>query len=150
MPADPLRSELTYHKGAGCIANLESEVQRSTCVQVESGSEDCGLPQIYTMDQDGANVKRLTDGGYAVSALVVSERPVAHLQVRNRKYGPGAPGGQDIYVMDIATKRWLQLSRRCRYQRFSCRGVPDGRHIVFEGTQAGRPYGDMVDAGGWY
>ncbi len=28
----------------------------------------------------------------------------------NRKYGPGAPGGQDIYVMDIASKRWLQLT----------------------------------------
>jgi TolB protein len=67
-----------------------------------------GLPQIYTMDQDGANVERLTDGGYAVSP---SWSPSGQWLTFawNRKYGPGAPGGQDVYLMDISTRplKWL-------------------------------------------
>jgi TolB protein len=89
-----------------------------------------GLPQIYTMDQDGANVQRLTDGGYAISP---SWSPNGEFLTFswNRKYGPGAPGGQDIYVMDIASKRWLQLTHDAGSNDFPC-WAPDGRHIVFE------------------
>jgi TolB protein len=89
-----------------------------------------GLPQIYIMDQDGANVQRMTDGGYAISP---SWAPNGQLLTFswNRKYGPGAPGGQDIYVMDIASKRWLQLTHDAGSNDFPC-WSPDGRHIVFE------------------
>jgi len=89
-----------------------------------------GLPQIYTMDQDGANVQRLTDGGYAISP---SWAPNGQLLTFswNRKYGPGAPGGQDIYVMDIASKRWLQLTHDAGSNDFPS-WSPDGRHIVFQ------------------
>jgi TolB protein len=89
-----------------------------------------GLPQIYTMDQDGANVQRLTDGGYAISP---SWSPNGQFLTFswNRKYGPGAPGGQDIYVMDIASKRWLQLTHEAGSNDFPS-WAPDGRHIVFE------------------
>jgi TolB protein len=89
-----------------------------------------GLPQIYTMDQDGANVQRLTDGGYAISP---SWSPSGQFLTFswNRKYGPGAPGGQDIYVMDIASKRWLQLTHEAGSNDFPS-WAPDNRHIVFE------------------
>ena len=89
-----------------------------------------GLPQIYTMDQDGANVQRMTDGGYAISP---SWSPNGQFLTFswNRKYGPGAPGGQDIYVMDIASKRWLQLTHDAGSNDFPS-WAPDGRHIVFE------------------
>ena len=89
-----------------------------------------GLPQIYTMDQDGANVQRLTDGGYAISP---SWSPNGQFLTFswNRKYGPGAPGGQDIYVMDIASKRWLQLTHEAGSNDFPS-WAPDNRHIVFE------------------
>lgn len=89
-----------------------------------------GLPQIYIMDQDGANIQRMTDGGYAISP---SWHPNGAMLTFswNRKYGPGAPGGQDIYVMDIASKRWLQLSHDAGSNDFPC-WAPDGRHIVFE------------------
>jgi TolB protein len=91
-----------------------------------------GLPQIYTMDQDGANVQRLTDGGYAVSP---SWAPNGQLLTFswNRKYGPGAPGGYDIYIMDIASKRWLQLTHEAGSNDFPS-WAPDNRHIVFERT----------------
>ncbi|HWT66872.1 MAG TPA: Tol-Pal system beta propeller repeat protein TolB [Terracidiphilus sp.] len=89
-----------------------------------------GLPQIYVMDQDGSNVQRMTDGGYAVSP---SWSPSGGFLTFswNRKYGPGAPGGQDIYVMDIATKRWLQMTHDAGSNDFPS-WSPDGRHIVFE------------------
>jgi TolB protein len=89
-----------------------------------------GLPQIYVMDQDGSNVQRMTDGGYAVSP---SWSPSGGFLTFswNRKYGPGAPGGQDIYVMDIAAKRWLQMTHDAGSNDFPS-WSPDGRHIVFE------------------
>lgn len=89
-----------------------------------------GLPQIYIMDQDGANIQRLTDGGYAVSPSWASNGQFLTFSW-NRKYGPGAPGGQDIYLMDIATKRWLQLTHDAGSNDFPS-WSPDGRHIVFE------------------
>jgi TolB protein len=89
-----------------------------------------GLPQIYTMDADGSNVQRLTDGGYAISP---SWSPNGQFLTFswNRKYGPGAPGGQDIYVMDIASKRWLQVTHESGSNDYPS-WAPDGRHIVFE------------------
>ncbi len=49
----------------------------------------------------------------------------------NRKYGPGDPGGQDIYVMDIASKKWLQATHEAGNNDFPS-WSPDGRHIVFQ------------------
>ena len=89
-----------------------------------------GLPQIYVMDGDGANIQRMTDGGYAISP---SWSPSGQFLAFswNRKYGPGAPGGQDIYVMDIASKRWLQLTHDSGSNDFPS-WSPDGRHLVFQ------------------
>jgi TolB protein len=95
-----------------------------------------GLPQLYIMDTDGSAVQRMTDGGYATS---VSWSPNGQFLAFawDRKYGPGAPGGQDIYVMEIATKRWIQLTHdggRCDFPSWS----PDGRHIVYANTADGK------------
>ncbi len=95
-----------------------------------------GLPQLYIMDSDGSGVQRLTDGGYATSpSWSPNGQYVAYAW--NRKYGPGAPGGQDIYVMEIATKRWIQLTHdvgRCDFPTWS----PDGRHIAYANSPDGR------------
>jgi TolB protein len=95
-----------------------------------------GLPQIYTMDQDGSGVTRLTDSGYAVSPSWAPNGGWV-IFAWNRKYGPGAPGGQDIYLMDISTRKWVQLTHEsgtCDYPSWS----PDNRHIVFERTIGGK------------
>jgi TolB protein len=94
-----------------------------------------GLPQIYTMDADGTNVQRLTDGGYATSP---SWSPNGQFLAFawNRKYGPGAPGGQDIYIMDIASKHWTQLTHEQGRNDFPS-WSPDNRHIVFQRENGG-------------
>ena len=101
-----------------------------TNAQIAWVSGRTGLPQIYIMDPDGANVQRMTDGGYATSP---SWSPNGQFLAFawNRKYGPGAPGGQDIYIMDIASRRWVQLTHDAGANDFPS-WSPDGRHIVFQ------------------
>jgi TolB protein len=103
-----------------------------TNAQIAWESGRTGLPQIYVMDQDGANIQRLTDGGYAISPSWSPDGGMLTFSW-NRKYGPGAPGGQDIYIMDIASKRWMQLTHDSGSNDFPS-WSPDGRHIVFERT----------------
>jgi TolB protein len=95
-----------------------------------------GLPQLYIMNTDGSAVTRLTDTGYA-SAPSWSPNGQFIAFGWNRKYGPGAPGGQDIYVMEIATKKWIQLTHgtgQCDFPSWS----PDGRHIAYANSPDGR------------
>ncbi|HMH06352.1 MAG TPA: Tol-Pal system beta propeller repeat protein TolB [Terriglobales bacterium] len=108
---------------------------RKTGAQIAWVSGRTGLPQVYTMESDGTNVQRITDQGYAVSPawspngqfLVVSWM---------RKYGPGAPGAQDIYIMDIASKQWVQLTHDGGRNDFPY-WSPDSRHIIFQSSRAG-------------
>jgi TolB protein len=107
-----------------------------TNAQIAWVSGRTGLPQIYTMDLDGANIQRMTDGGYAVSPSWAPNGQFLTFSW-NRKYGPGAPGGQDIYVMDIASKRWLQLTHDAGTNDYPF-WAPDNRHIVFEREIGGK------------
>jgi TolB protein len=107
-----------------------------TGAQIAWISGRTGLPQLYIMESDGSSVQRLTDGGYATSpSWSPNGQFIAFAW--NRKYGPGLPGGQDIYVMEIATKRWIQLTHDtglCDFPSWS----PDGRHIVFASSPDSR------------
>jgi TolB protein len=98
--------------------------------QIAFVSGRTGLPQVYIMDKDGANVQRMTDSGYAISP---SWAPNGGLLAFSwdRKYGPGAPGNYDIYVMDIASKNWLQTTHEAGINDFPS-WSPDTRHIVFQ------------------
>ena len=108
---------------------------RKTGAQIAWVSGRTGLPQIYTMDSDGANVNRLTDEGYAVSP---AWSPNGQFLVFSwiRHYGPGAPGGQDLYLMDLASKRWVQLTHDGGRNDSPC-WSPDGRHIIFQSNRNG-------------
>ena len=107
-----------------------------TNAQIAWVSGRTGLPQIYTMASDGTNVVRMTDEGYAVSpSWSPNGQFLALAWVRH--YGPGAPGASDIYVMDVASKQWVQLTHDGGRNDFPS-WSPDGRHIVFQSNRTGK------------
>jgi TolB protein len=108
---------------------------RKTNAQVAFVSGRTGLPQIYTMEGDGTNQQRMTDQGYAVSPnWSPNGQFLTFAWVR--KYGPGEPGASDIYLMDIASKQWVQLTHDGGRNDFPS-WSPDGRHIVFQSNRSG-------------
>lgn len=108
---------------------------RKTGAQIAWVSGRTDLPQVYTMESDGTNVQKMTDQGYAVSP---AWSPNGQFLVFSwiRHYGPGAPGAQDIYIMDIASKQWVQLTHDGGRNDFPS-WSPDGRHIVFQSSRSG-------------
>jgi TolB protein len=106
-----------------------------TNAQIAWVSGRTGLPQIYTMEADGTNIQRMTDQGYAVSpAWSPNGQFLAFAWIR--KYGPGEPGSSDIYLMDIASKQWVQLTHDGGRNDFPS-WSPDGRHIIFQSNRSG-------------
>src|SRR5581483_7456298 len=108
---------------------------KKTGAQIAFVSGRTGLPQIYTMEADGTNVQKMTDQGYAVSPQWSPNGQFLAFSWM-RKYGPGMPGSNDLYLMDIASKQWVQLTHdgsRNDLPSWS----PDNRHIVFQSNRSG-------------
>jgi TolB protein len=109
---------------------------RKTNSQIAFVSGRTGLPQIYTMEADGTNQQRMTDQGYAVSPNWAPNGQFLTF-AWIRKYGPGEPGASDLYLMDIASKQWVQLTHDGGRNDFPI-WSPDGRHIVFQSSRSGK------------
>ncbi|MFZ0277170.1 MAG: Tol-Pal system beta propeller repeat protein TolB [Candidatus Sulfotelmatobacter sp.] len=109
---------------------------RKTGSQIAFVSGRTGLPQIYTMEADGTNQQRMTDQGYAVSPNWAPNGQFLTM-AWTRKYGPGDPGSSDIYLMDTASKQWVQLTHDGGRNDFPF-WAPDGRHIVFQSSRSGK------------
>ncbi len=108
---------------------------RKTGAQISWVSGRSGLPEVYTMESDGTNVQQLTEQGYAVSPTW-SPNGQFLVFAWMRHYGPGAPGAQDLYIMDVSSKQWVQLTHGEGRNDFPS-WAPDGRHIVFQSTRSG-------------
>lgn len=115
--------------------NVSPTWNRKTGTQIAWVSRRGDLPKIFMMNSDGTNEQQLTDQGYAVSP---AWSPNGQFLVFSwmRHYGPGAPGAQDIYIMDVANKQWVQLTHDGGRNDFPS-WAPDGRHIVFQSTRSG-------------
>jgi TolB protein len=124
--------EMTTGKGP----DVSPTWNRKTGAQIAFVSGDTGLPQVYTMEADGTNQQRMTDQGYAVSPNWAPNGQFLTM-AWTRKYGPGAPGSSDIYLMDIASKQWVQLTHDGGFNDFPW-WAPDGRHIVFQSRRSGK------------
>lgn len=122
---------LTAFKGS----DVSPVFNPKTNAQIAWVSGRTGLPQIYIMDADGSNVQRITDQGYAVSPSW-SPNGLVLAFAWTRHYGPGAPGGQDIYIMDVASRQFRQLTHDSGRNDFPS-WSPDGRHLVFQSTRSG-------------
>lgn len=106
-----------------------------TGAQIAWVSGRSGLPQVYMMQADGTNPQQMTDQGYAVSpSWSPNGQFLAFAWIRH--YGPGAPGAQDIYVMDIASRQFVQLTHDAGRNDFPS-WSPDGRHLVFQSNRSG-------------
>src|SRR2546425_6379129 len=120
---------------AGKGPDVSPTWNRKTGAQLAFVSGRTGLPQIYTMEADGTSVQRMTDQGYAVSPTWSPNGQFLAFSWM-RKYGPGMPGANDLYLMDIASKQWVQLSHDGGRNDFPS-WSPDGRHIVFQSSRSG-------------
>ena len=95
-------------------------------------SDRSGSPQIYIMSADGTNVRRLITGGGDASSP--SWSPSGLMMAFSWRVTE--TGTYDIYVVEIATGRIIQLThdaRRNEHPYWS----PDGRHLVFESNRSG-------------
>jgi TolB protein len=95
-------------------------------------SDRGGLPQLYMMNSDGTNAQKidLPDMGYVIDPAWSPNGQLLAFSWRRPS------GNYDIYVMDVASHRILELTRdQGRNERPSW--APDGRHIVFESTRSG-------------
>jgi len=100
--------------------------------QIAFVSDRGGLPQLYLMNADGSNVEKLAlpDMTYVIDPSWSPNGQLLALSARRRN------GNYDIYVMDVATRQIVELTRDAgRNERPSW--APDGRHIVFQSTRSG-------------
>lgn len=95
-------------------------------------SDRGGVPQLYMMNADGTNSAKLDlpDMGYVIDPSWSPNGQFLTFSWRRPS------GNYDIYVMDVASRRIIELTRDAgRNERPSW--APDGRHIVFESTRGG-------------
>jgi TolB protein len=97
-------------------------------------SDRSGSPQIYIMSADGTNLRRMTTAAQGGDASAPAWSPNGLFMAFHWRVSE--TGTYDIYVMEIASGRIIQLTHdagRNEHPTWS----PDGRHLAFESTRSG-------------
>jgi len=119
---------LTF-SNAACMSPAWNPKTGQTVVYV---GDRGGVPKLYIMSVDGTDNVELDvpDKGYLVDPAWAPNGQLLAFSWRR------PTGNYDIYVMDVATRQIIELTRDAgRNERPSW--APDGRHIVFESTRGG-------------
>lgn len=114
-----------------------------TGTQIAFISDRSGSPQVWVMDADGSNVRRLVnEGGHCDS-------PDWSPDGRFILYSWQAPTQwkHDVYLAEVATGRLYQLTSG-RGSNESPHWSPDGRHIAFQSTRTGKKQIFIMNADG--
>jgi TolB protein len=120
---------------SGARVDSEPKVNPKSGKQVLFVSDRGGPHQIYSMNLDGGDFERITNGeGYAANP---SWHPNGQLMAFAWTRGY-APGGWNIFVMDVASRQFTQLTRG-EGRNENPVWAPDGVHLVFTSTRSGSP-----------
>jgi TolB protein len=113
--------------------DIEPKVNPKTGTEVVFVSDRGGHPQLYRMSMEGADVQLLTSGeGDAVNPCWHPDgQHIAFSWTRGF-----APGNYNIFVMDVATRQFVQLTHGAGRNE-NPNWAPDGRHLVFSSNRSG-------------
>jgi TolB protein len=96
-------------------------------------SDRSGTPQIYTMNSDGGDTERLTNG-IGEAADPAWNQDGDHLAFAwTQGY---APGSFNIFLMEVASHRYVQLTKDAGRNENPA-WAPDGVHIAFSSNRSG-------------
>lgn len=121
---------LTYSVHSG---NNSPAWNPKTGAQIAFISDRSGIAQLYVMDSDGSNVMRMIDEGGWVDSPSWSPDGQFVAFMWKRK---GEGGNFDIYILEVATRRWIQLTQD-QGQNENPSWAPDSRHLVFSSNRTG-------------
>jgi TolB protein len=108
--------------------------------QIAFVSDRTGSPQIYVVDADGLNFRPLT-----VGLESYCDRPTWSPPPFNEiAYAARTGGGIDIKVLDLATRERRQITFGEGINE-SPAYAPNGRHLAFSSTRAGRKQIYVID-----
>jgi TolB protein len=120
---------LTFSNGGSTSPAWNPKTGQSVVFVSDRG----GIPKLYMMNSDGTNVNLLDlpDKGYVIDPAWSPNGQLLAFSWRR------PDGNYDIYVMEPASQKILNLTPDSGSRNERPSWAPDGRHIVFESTRTG-------------
>jgi TolB protein len=118
--------KLTYTKSADTAPSWSP-----TSREIAFTSDRGGTPQIYIMDAEGSNVRRVSFGGtyHDAPAWSPTGDMIAYVSRVDQIF--------DIYVLNLRSNQIVKLTESFARNESPC-WSPDGRHLIFTSNRTGR------------